>query len=73
MKLPIRNYHTTPLTILIEPYALTYEVPPGGQAIIKLDDGCSHSIDLHPGQHISVWDDGGSSGFAEVDILTEHQ
>lgn len=71
MKLPVRNYLSTPLTIFIEPYCDQYEVPAGGQALVTLDDGYRHSIDVHPDQWISIWDEGDNP--AVVDIFDQHQ
>lgn len=58
MKLPIRNYFPTPLTIFIEPYCDEFEIVPGGKAKITLEDGPPHSIDIHPDNWISIWNEG---------------
>jgi len=71
MKLPIRNYLLKSLTVFIEPYCEEYEVPIGGQATITLQDGKPHSIDIHPDQFISVWDEGSEQ--ASVEIFPTHQ
>jgi hypothetical protein len=57
VKLPIRNYLAKPLTLFVEPYCHQYEIPPGGEAIIHLEDGQPHSIDYHPDEWVSVWDE----------------
>lgn len=71
MRVPIRNYLSTPLTIFIEPVCDQYEVPVGGEAIVTLEDGYPHSIDLHPDQWISIWNEGPE--WAQVEIFDEHQ
>jgi len=71
MRLPIRNYLSTPLTIFIEPICDQYEVPVGGEAIVTLEDGHPHSIDVHPDQWVSVWNEGPK--LAQVEIFNEHQ
>jgi hypothetical protein len=58
VRLPIRNYTSTPLTLFIEPYCNQFEIPPGGEAIITLEDGQPHSIDYHPDNWVSLWDEG---------------
>jgi hypothetical protein len=69
MRLPFRNYHPTPLTIFIEPECDQYEVPAGGMAIVTLEDGLPHSIDVHPEQWISIWSEGGKG---KVEISDTH-
>lgn len=69
MRLPIRNYLAGPLTVFIEPQCHEHEVPVGGQAIITLEDGRPHSIDIHPDGWVSVWDEG--AGLAEVEVLEQ--
>ncbi|MGE4307156.1 MAG: hypothetical protein AB7E24_24360 [Novosphingobium sp.] len=71
MRLPIRNYLATPLTIFIEPVCDQYEVPPGGEAAVILDDGHLHSIDVHPDNWVSIWNEG--ENWAQVEIFDEHQ
>ena len=71
MKLPIRNYLLKPLTVFIEPYCEEYEIPIGGQATITLQEGKPHSIDIHPDQFISIWDEGSEQ--ASVEIFPTHQ
>lgn len=71
MKLPIRNYLPTPLTIFIEPICFQYEIPVGGEATITLEDGHAHSIDIHPDQWVSIWNEGNKS--AVVEIFDLHQ
>ena len=66
MKLPFRNYHPTPLTIFIEPECDAYEVPVGGMAIVTLEDGQPHSIDVHPEQWISIWNEGYTKALVEI-------
>lgn len=71
MRLPIRNYLTTPLTIFIEPVCEQYEVPAGGEAAVILEDGHPQSIDIHPENWVSIWNEGPEC--ATVDIFDEHQ
>ncbi len=71
MRLPIRNYLSTPLTIFIEPVCDQYEVPTGGEAVVILEDGHPHSIDIHPENWVSVWNEGPE--WATVEIFDEHQ
>jgi len=65
MKLPIRNLGTKPLRIFMEVYCDEYEVPPGGEAIITLDEGLE-SIDVYEDQ-VTVWDKGWK---AQIEIVT---
>lgn len=53
MKLPIRNYTSTPLTLFIEPHCNQHEIPPGGEAIVILSDGKPHSLDFRPENWVS--------------------
>jgi hypothetical protein len=71
MRLPIRNYLSTPLTIFIEPVCDQHEVPAGGEAVVFLEDGHSHSIDIHPENWVSIWNEGPEG--ATVEIFSEHQ
>ena len=70
MKLPIRNYLQTPLTLFIEPYCHEHKIPAGGEAIITLEDGRPHSIDIHPERWVSLWDTG-SNPIAMVEIYPD--
>jgi predicted secreted protein len=67
MKLPIRNKSDRPLTIFVEPLCDTFEVPVGGRAIVRLEDGQPHSIDIDEAW-VTIWD-GGSD--ATVEVVTE--
>lgn len=71
MKLPVRNYTSTPLTLFIEPYCDRYEIPPQGEAIVILDDGEGHSLDFHPENWVSLWNEGRSD--AVVEIVSKEQ
>ena len=71
MRLPIRNYLSTPLTIFIEPECDQYEVPAGGEAAVILEDGHHHSIDIHPDNWVSIWN--GGPEWAVVEIFNERQ
>lgn len=70
MRLPIRNHLSEPLTLFIEPWCIEEEVPVGGQAIITLQDGRPHSIDIHPDHFVTVWDEG--SEMPAVEVLDSH-
>lgn len=69
MKVPIRNYLGEPLTLFLEPWCDEFEIPPGGEAIITLEDGRAYSIDVYPEQWVSFWDEG-SSPPAAVEIFS---
>ena len=71
MRLPIRNYLSAPMTVFIEPICDQYEVPAGGEAVITLEDGHPHSIDLHPDNWVSVWNEGPQ--LAVVELFDQHQ
>lgn len=71
MRLPIRNYLPAPMTVFVEPICDQYEVPAGGEAIITLEDGHPHSIDLHPNNWVSVWNEGFEP--AVVEVFGQHQ
>ncbi|WP_443750656.1 hypothetical protein [Asticcacaulis solisilvae] len=71
MKLPFRNRLSTPLTIFIEPHCDQYEVAFGGEAVITLEDGKPHSIDIHPDNWISIWNEG--KALAQVEIFDNYQ
>ena len=59
MKIPIRNYTDGPLMLFIETICDEYEIPHDGEAIVTLEDGQPHSIDIHSGgQWITIWDEG---------------
>src|SRR3546814_15362539 len=65
------NYLSSSLTIFIEPICDQFEVPAGGEAVVTLEDGRPHSIDVHPDNWISIWNEGPE--FVEVEIFDEHQ
>ena len=71
MKLPLRNYASTPLTLFIEPYCDQYEIPPEGEAIVMLDNGGAFSLDFHPENWVSLWDEG--ENCAVVEIVSKQQ
>ena len=71
MKLPIRNRSALPLTLFIEPYCDQHEIPPDGEAIVTLADGYPHSMDFHPENWVSLWDEGGTQ--AIVEVVTKEQ
>jgi hypothetical protein len=71
VRLPFRNYLSTPLTIFIEPICDQYDVSAGGEAVVTLEDGYPHSIDVHPDNLVSIWNEGPE--FATVELFEEHQ
>ncbi len=71
MRLPIRNYTSEPLTLCVEPLCEEYEIPAGGEAIVILQDGRPHSIDVHPDRWVTLWDEGTPE--AEVKVYADHQ
>ncbi|MFC7498559.1 hypothetical protein ACFQRC_04910 [Enterovirga sp. GCM10030262] len=71
MKLPIRNRTSDPLTLFIEPYCDQHEIPPGGDAIVTLADMEPRSLDFHPENWVSLWDEGANE--AIVEVITKEQ
>lgn len=67
MRLPIRNKRNQTLTIFVEPHCDEFEVPIGGEAIVRLEDGPPHSIDISETQ-VTIWDEGLDG---TVEILAE--
>lgn len=70
MKLPIRNYMSAPLTLFIEPWCDQYEIPAGGEAIVTLEDGRPHSIDVHSEQWVALWDEGAG---CTIEVFATHR
>lgn len=58
MRIPIRNKGERPLTVFVELQCDQFEVPVGGEAIVRLADGHPHSIDVEDAW-ITIWDEGG--------------
>jgi hypothetical protein len=58
MRIPIRNKGGSPLTVFVELQCDQFEVPVGGEAIVRLADGCAHSIDVDR-DWVTIWDEGG--------------
>lgn len=71
MQLPIRNYLSKPLTVFIEILCGWYEVPVGGEAVVILEDGHPHSMDIHSDNRVSIWNEGSKT--AIVEIFDEYQ
>jgi hypothetical protein len=69
MRLPIRNKSDRTLTIFVEVLCHEYEVPAGGEAIVRLDDGLPHSIDIQEAW-VTIWDEGVN---ATVEVITEEE
>jgi hypothetical protein len=70
VRIPIRNKGAKPLTVFIEPICDQYEVPVGGEAVVILEDGRPHSIDLFDDAWVSIWNEGVEQ--AIVEIRTTH-
>jgi hypothetical protein len=68
MKLPVRNRNSAPLLLIIEPFYETFEIPPGGEALVTLRDGCPHSIDVHEDHCLTIWNE--STFPAEVVVFS---
>jgi hypothetical protein len=66
MRVPIRNKSDRPLTLFIELQCDQFEVPAGGEAIVRLEDGRPHSIDLDDGW-VTIWDEGCN---ASVEVIS---
>lgn len=66
MRIPIRNKGEAPLTVFVEPQCEQFEVPVGGEVIVRLADGCPHSIDVDR-DWVTIWDEGGD---ASVEIIS---
>lgn len=67
MRLPIRNIHERTMTIFMEPACDQYEVPVGGEAIVRIDDGMLDSIDVDDGW-MTIWD---NSCEAVVEVVSK--
>jgi hypothetical protein len=67
MRLPIRNKGDRTFTIFVEPQCDEHEVPAGGEAIVDLEDGCPHSIDIYEAR-VTIWDEGSD---ARVEVVSE--
>jgi len=65
MRLPIRNKSDRPLTVFIEPFCDQFEVPAGGEAIVRLEKP-PHSIDLDVAW-VTIWDEGDG---ATVEVIS---
>ena len=72
MKMPIRNYTSQPLTLFVEPYCDQFEIGPGEEAIVTLEEGRPHSLDLHADNFVSLWDEGQSEA-AIVEVVSKDQ
>lgn len=66
MRIPIRNKADRPLTIFVELQCDEFEVPVGGEAIVRLTDGRPHSIDVDDA-FVTIWDEGGD---AEIEVIS---
>lgn len=67
MRLPIRNQYDRPLTIFIEPICDAFEIPVGGEAILRLEDGLPHSIEVSDAW-VTIYDEGCS---ATVEVVSK--
>ncbi len=66
MRIPIRNKGDRPITLFIEVQCDQYEIPAGGEALVRLEDRRPHSIDLYDGW-VTVWDEGFN---ASVEVIS---
>lgn len=66
MRLPVRNLSDRPLTVFIEPVCDEFEVPVGGEAIVRLANGFPHSIDVDDAW-VTIWDE---EGDASVEVIS---
>jgi hypothetical protein len=66
MRIPIRNKGNRPLTVFVELQCDQFEVPIGGEAIVRLEDGSPHSIDVDDAW-VTVWDEVGN---ASVEVIS---
>ncbi|MFC3581919.1 hypothetical protein [Sphingomonas hylomeconis] len=66
MRIPIRNKSDSPLTVFVELQCDQFEVPVGGEAIVRLADGRPHSIDVDR-DWVTIWDE---EGDASVEIIS---
>jgi hypothetical protein len=66
MRIPIRNKGKRPLTVFLELQCDQFEVPVGGEAIVRLSDGRPHSIDVDH-DWVTIWDE---EGDASVEVIS---
>ena len=67
MRIPIRNKSESPLTVFVELQCDQFEVPVGGEAIVRLADGRPHSIDVDR-NWVTIWDE---EGDASVEVISD--
>ncbi len=67
MRIPIRNKSESPLTVFVELQCDQFEVPVGGEAIVRLADGRPHSIDVDR-DWVTIWDE---EGDASVEVISK--
>ena len=66
MRIPIRNKSESSLTVFVELQCEQFEVPVGGEAIVRLADGRAHSIDVDL-DWVTIWDE---EGDASVEVIS---
>ena len=66
MKLPIRNRTATTMTLFVEPWCSQFEIPSEGEAIVILADGETYSLDIHPENWVTIWNEGQTEAVVEV-------
>lgn len=66
MRIPIRNKSDRALTVFVELQCDQFEVPVGGEAIVRLADGRPHSIDVDR-DWVTIWDE---EGDASVEVIS---
>lgn len=67
MRLPIRNRGSRSLTVFVELQCDRFEVPVGGEAIVRLADDRPHSIDVDDA-FVTIWDEGGNASIEVISI-----
>ena len=59
------------MTLFIEVLCDTYTIPAEGEAIVTLQDGHPHSIDLYDDQ-VTIWNEGFERAVVEINEYTPH-
>lgn len=67
-RIPVRNKGERPLTAFVELQCDQFEVPVGGEAIVRLADGRRHSTDVDR-DWVTIWDEGGD---ASVEVISNN-
>lgn len=67
MRLPIKNNFDRPLTVFMEPMCNQFEIPPGGEAIVRIEDGFLGPIEFEDAW-VTIYD---TSCCASVEIVSD--